>query len=82
MGRFSLPVEENKRIIKEALGKFDTVNIDMVWGIPGDTVNSIIHDAVESFKLGVDQCCCPDISASWIAGKTFAESAFFIPVLS
>jgi len=55
MGRFSLPVEENKRIIKEALGKFDTVNIDMVWGIPGDTVNSIIHDAVESFKLGVDQ---------------------------
>ncbi len=55
MGRFSLPVEENKRIIKEALGKFDTVNIDMVWGIPGDTVQSVIYDAVESFKLGVDQ---------------------------
>lgn len=55
MGRFSLPVRENKKIIREALGKFSTVNIDMVWGVIGDTVSTVTYDAVEAFKLGVDQ---------------------------
>ncbi len=55
MGRYSLPIEENKKIIREALGKFDTVNIDLVWGIPGENERSVIYDVVTAFNLGVDQ---------------------------
>lgn len=55
MGRYSLPIKVNEEIIRNSLGKFDTVNIDMVWGILGDTEEAIVYDALRAFKLGVDQ---------------------------
>ena len=55
MGRVALAGEELKEKAAMAQGNFDTVNIDLVFNFPGQTIDSFTAD-VETFKsLRIDQ---------------------------
>ncbi len=55
MGRLSHTVADSLRAVEEARGRFKTLNIDMVWGIPSDTPRRVKEEALKALSLGADQ---------------------------
>lgn len=51
LGRFEDDLDKTRQIIREATKLFDTVNIDIVWGVKGETQTTLIYDAIEAYKL-------------------------------
>jgi coproporphyrinogen III oxidase-like Fe-S oxidoreductase len=55
LGRLHHKVEHSLKAVEAARGKFDTLNIDMIWGGRNDTVGRIREEADKALSLGADQ---------------------------
>ncbi len=55
LGRLHHTVEHSLRAVEAARSKFDTLNIDMLWGVRNDTVEEICEEADKALSLGADQ---------------------------
>ncbi|MET1100942.1 MAG: radical SAM protein [Pyrodictiaceae archaeon] len=55
IGRLNHSLEDSLRAIRSSIGVFDTLNIDVVWGIPGETLEQLGLDIEAALSLGVDQ---------------------------
>jgi coproporphyrinogen III oxidase-like Fe-S oxidoreductase len=55
LGRFNNTVEDSLRAVEAARGRFETLNIDMVWGVRGDNPERVYCEAVNALELGASQ---------------------------
>ncbi len=55
MGRLNTSLERSIEAVEVLRGRFRTVNVDLVWGIPGDNAEIVGLEARRAFNLGVDQ---------------------------
>ena len=64
MGRTNGPVDEVKKRLLAAQGKFGTLNVDFVFNFPGQTVAQFEADVAAFKKLGIDQATFYPLMAS------------------
>lgn len=55
LGRLSNTVEDALRAVEAAKGRFETLNIDMVWGVASDTPETVYREARRALELGASQ---------------------------
>ncbi|ABM80220.1 radical SAM protein [Hyperthermus butylicus] len=55
LGRLNNTVEDVYRAVDLVKGKFETVNIDIIWGIRSDTPAVVAREAARALSLPVDQ---------------------------
>ncbi len=55
LGRLNTTVEDVARAVEAARGRFPTVNLDMVWGLPGEGPEETRREARRALALGLDQ---------------------------
>ena len=55
IGRRNHTIEEALEAIKLASSYFKTVNVDLLWGLPGQDVNEVVEDAKRLIGLGANQ---------------------------
>ncbi|ALL00885.1 hypothetical protein Pyrde_0835 [Pyrodictium delaneyi] len=55
LGRLSNTVEDALRAVEAARGRFETLNIDIVWGIASDTPETVYNEARRALELGASQ---------------------------
>ncbi|MFB6490358.1 MAG: radical SAM protein [Thermoproteus sp. AZ2] len=55
LGRLNHTVADTLRAVEAARGKFKTVNLDILWGAPGDDLKAVREEAARALSLGVDQ---------------------------
>lgn len=55
IGRANVTVEDCLRAVEAARGRFETLNVDMVWGAACDDVNVVRAEARRALGLGADQ---------------------------
>ena len=55
LGRLHHTVKQSLRAVEAARSKFDTLNIDILWGVRGDTIERIREEAGKALSLRVDQ---------------------------
>jgi len=55
LGRLNSTIEDLHRALEAALGRFDTVNVDIVWGLPGEGPGETRSEARRALRLGADQ---------------------------
>ena len=55
LGRLNTTVRDAYRAARLAGGRFETVNLDMIWGVRGDTPETVRREARRALGLPVDQ---------------------------
>lgn len=55
LGRLSHRVGDAVRAVEAARGRFETLNIDMIWGATGDTRGTVYEEALRALRLGASQ---------------------------
>ena len=55
LGRLNTTVRDAYRAARLAGGRFETVNLDMIWGVKGDTPETVSREARRALGLSVDQ---------------------------
>lgn len=55
LGRHNSSPEDSVRAVETARGVFRTLNIDMIWGLPGDTPETVSIEVHRALSLGPDQ---------------------------
>lgn len=55
LGRLNHTLDDVFRAVEAAKGRFKTVNIDILWGAPGDDVDTVRSEAKNALSLGLDQ---------------------------
>ena len=64
MGRQSLPAEDTKERLRMATRQFDTLNIDLVFNFPGQSIEQFEADVLLFKELGIDQATFYPLMAS------------------
>gem|GEM_PF-6620711 len=66
IGRINHTVVDSLVAVRNTLKKFHTVNVDLLWSVPGQTVIDIIRDCKIIAELGVDQVTLyPVLAPPW-----------------
>jgi coproporphyrinogen III oxidase-like Fe-S oxidoreductase len=64
MGRVNGPVDEVKKHLLKAEGRFATVNVDFVFNFPGQSIEQLKADVIAFKELGIDQATFYPLMAS------------------
>ena len=55
LGRLNSTVEDLEKALSAARGRFHTLNVDIVWGLPGEGPEETRREARRALELGVEQ---------------------------
>jgi coproporphyrinogen III oxidase-like Fe-S oxidoreductase len=55
LGRLNSTVEDALRAVEASRGRFETLNIDMIWGAKNDTPERVYEEAAKALELGASQ---------------------------